>query len=62
MKALISYASSKKEDRTEYIDTLEDLLAIMKLERQHLIISPGDGIETVDGIDMFITVYDGYIE
>jgi hypothetical protein len=57
MKVNIGYASEKATERTEYIDTLDDLLALMKQEGKDLILAPGD-----EDIGIFITVYDGYVE
>lgn len=65
MKVLITYSSSWKEnameDRTEEINTLEDLLNLMKKEGNDLIISPKQSW-TKEDVDFEIEVYNGYRE
>lgn len=64
MKALISYTSSYHGDeriRVDDINTIDDLLNLMKKEGNELIISDKDKW-CEPNIDFQIEVYDGYRE
>lgn len=60
MKVFISYAYSEGHpERTEQIDTLEDLVELMRKEGEDLILTPPDEGEE---IGLYVIVYNGYLE